>query len=222
MVSTAQSIIFSQKYRELVIETQGLEDSADAIVEPILDPPLLSRLGAKSAYRILARQPHEEGMKSFEHKLRFKVWSPEKPNVEGALDAKFGGRFLPWIAFYGPDLHSEKGLEIGLVDTLRNNPMSWNLVARYKGEDPPAKLIVKKVVPESLVVSIVPVLSKSSDFRVTVTVPKDASPVEFQGQTQGFIEIASADNPDQSNWLPIRGAIISGKSAGKPVAKVGN
>jgi hypothetical protein len=80
------------------------------------------------------------------------------------LDAKFGGRFLPWIAFYGPDLHSEKGLEIGLVDTLRNNPMSWNLVARYKGEDPPAKLIVKKVVPESLVVSIVPVLSKSSDF----------------------------------------------------------
>lgn len=198
-------LIDSQLYPSFVI-VETVASSNRLVVEsrPAEKSELVSR-SAVAGYRLQATFQGSENDLSVNEDLRVHLVDPESGEEEW-ITIPFAGRYRSPIAFFGPDIEKKVGFRLGVVEI--GSPKTWSFNVRFRGDQEVRNVIVKDLSPESLDAKVIAVDSVPNTFRVTIALAENAEPVRFQGEKQGYVEIADADRPEVSDWMPLFGQVI--------------
>lgn len=222
----ASTVVYSQCWEDFEISDVVCElENFQWAAEPI-SPTECAEHGHLAAYRLtLSVSRTTKGR--FEQAVKVLVQPPTdgwRPNPDAAsgsddwwtalrnhqpleLASTFYGRVISRIGFYGPDLHVDEGLDMGLIScgTRRDFPL-W---VRYRGRQVPDRLAVLDIQPPQLEATIEPLASRPGTYRLVVSVPERASQVVFNAnQKHGFVQVGDPDHPENNNWFPVMGAIL--------------
>lgn len=206
----ADSVVFSQ-----TLDDFGIVDAHSDLpgfrfrVEPVSDEVRRS-LGAKSAWRLCVSTAALVEAGTFVDAVRITVRSQQLAEEESPLSREilFRGRVLAPITFYGSGLHSEEGLDLGIVNA--GTEFTSQIIVRVRGNHLPARMEVSRTEPPILRAEITPVESRPGLFRLTVTVPADAPQTFFNTEHKhGFVEVRDPERPANSNWFPVHGAVVA-------------
>lgn len=200
-----ETLLYSQTFDVItVVETTTSSPSVKLEVEPA-SPSVVKDLGAQAAVKLVATYFPTDGAKEFDETVRARVISPAS-KAEEWVDVPFTGKYRSRVSFFGPEIDSRSGIDLGLIEL--GSDQTWSFGVRLLGDPPPESLAVTAVEPSSLVASVEPSERLPGTFRVTLQLAKDAEPVRFTGERQGFVEVAAADDPAVSSWMPLTGQII--------------
>lgn len=227
----ASTVVYSQCWEDFQISDVVCElDNFQWAAEPI-SPTECAEHGYLAAYRLtLSVSRTTKG--SFDQAVKVLVrppaegWRPDPVADEGSDDwwaalrndqplelaSTFYGRVISRIGFYGPDLHVDEGLDMGLIScgTRRDFP----LLVRYRGRQVPDRLAVLDIQPPQLEATIEALASRPGTYRLVVSVPESASQVVFNAnQKHGFVQVGDPDHPENNNWFPVMGAILQDRNA---------
>lgn len=205
--AVGKTIIYSQTTDLLALTETESGGRVLVSSKPVADEQLLEKWDAKSAIVLTFRHPPLDRVRKFQDVVTATFLVDDE---ERTLSFDFSGRFRPAIGFYGPELDVRGGLHLGVVPV--GSDTTWSFLARFRGDEVPSSAIIKDVKPDGLKATIEKVDSNPGDYRVTVSVRDNAKPVNFQVMDQGFVEVASSDDPTLSNWLPLHGYIIAAES----------
>jgi hypothetical protein len=115
------------------------------------------------------------------------------------------GKVRAPINFYGPDLHQEKGLDVGVL--TNNESHEFPIVVRLRG--PQTRSIeVLKVEPKGFSARLESIDDRQ--YRLVLEIPQDCPQVQFnRNDLHGFIEVGDPHDKTYSNWLPLYGAVVA-------------
>lgn len=117
------------------------------------------------------------------------------------------GRVASPISFYGADLHSMEGLNLGVISDGKEHVSK--LIVRVRGDNIPKEMVVTRIEPKILEAEIEALKSRPGVFTLTIRVPSNAPSTIFNREEEhGFVEIAAADDPSFKNWVPLYGAVV--------------
>lgn len=206
----ADTVVFSQTLDDFeVVGVQSDLPGFQFYIEPVSDEVLHS-LNAKSAWRLCVSTDAslEKGM--FVDAVRVAVQSEQLDEGNSPLTREilFRGHVLPLISFYGSKLHSEEGLDLGIINA--GTEVVAQIIVRVRGNQPATRMEVSSVEPGILQTDISPIDSRPGVFRLTITVPADAPQTFFSTeQKHGYVEVHNPDNPAIRSWFPIYGSVLS-------------
>jgi Protein of unknown function (DUF1573) len=202
---SAKFIVYSQVWNDFELTEVNCElPGFYWDVHPIVSThPKLRDLDYKSAWEIEfsttgGNRGHFEG----EAELVFVGSDPQQPIRR---KVSLSGKVRAPINFYGPELHAEKGLEIGVL--TNNQSHEFPMVVRLRGPQiHPIRVL--KVKPEGLSARLEPI--DEHQYRLVLEIPKDCPQVQFNRKDlHGYIEVGDPNDKSYSNWLPVYGAVVS-------------
>lgn len=193
--------IFSQQYDDFFVDNIEVDGNLLVEVAPELDSEILRQHNAKSGMilKVTYAGGSAPGMVSLPVKVT--AWTDQDRQD---LEFSFVGRVKSPIAFYGPDLDIRSGYRLGVIKI--GTDRSWSFFARIDREDPVDDLVVE-VVPEQLEASITRARKDKNDFKVTIKLKSDATPVDFQSSQAGYVKLSRKSDKSISNWIPIQGVV---------------
>ena len=200
-----ECLMYSQLYPSFVIvESEVSSDRLSVNIRSAEEDELMSK-NAVAGYQIQVSYVGKVGEQVVDEQIRIHLADPET-GKEQWLSIPFVGKYRSPVAFFGPDLEKNVGFRLGVVEV--GSEKSWTFNVRFRADDEVSRAVVKDLSPKSLVATVDPIKSVSNTFRVTIKVAEGAVPVRFQGNKQGFIEIADADRPEVADWMPLLGQVI--------------
>lgn len=206
----AETVVFSQTLDDFeIVQAYSELPGFQFRVEPVSDEVLQS-LGAKSAWRLGISTDASLGTGTFVDAVRIVVQSEQLSESNSPLTREilFRGCVLAPITFYGAGLHSEEGLDLGIMNA--GTEVVSQIVVRVRGNHLPTRMEVGRVEPDILRTVITPIKSRPGVFRLTVTVPADAPQTFFNTeQKHGFVEVRDPENQSTRNWFPVHGAVVA-------------
>lgn len=177
--------------------------------EPLV-PSELEGYKATSGWRLRLSSDASLDQGQFTDLVRVVVASEHLPEDEKSVfrELPIRGKVSAPITFYGPGLHSQEGLNLGIISDGKEKVSK--LLVRVRGSHVPEQLVISKIEPSILEADIEPLQSKPGVFNLTIRVPAGAAQTIFnREQRHGFVEVSDAENPAFSNWIPVHGAVIS-------------
>tara|TARA_R110002049_G_scaffold4601_5_gene32710 strand:+ start:988815 stop:990035 length:1221 start_codon:yes stop_codon:yes gene_type:complete len=203
----SRTILFSQVYdNTVVLKSECSSDAVSFEIEPASEEAL-RQLDAKSGVQVTVTHAPVAGVKKFHETVRLAVLDPSTES-EKWVESAFAGRFKSPVSFYGNEIHLNEGIRLDTVTT--DSDQEWNFFARFWTTDPPRAPAVINIYPDSLEATLEKVDRLKQTYRVTIRLKEDAKPEFFAMPTkQGYITIGDAENSEISNWMPLRGQIIS-------------
>lgn len=206
----AETIVFSQTLDAFEIsDVQSQLPGFQFRVEPVSDA-LLHSLEARSAWKLLVSTNGSLNTGSFVDVVRVSIQSDPRNGKETSFmkEITFRGNVLPPITFYGSKLYRERGLELGITNA--GTELVSYVIVRVRGEHLPKSMEVSQVEPAVLQTDITPLESRPGVYKLTITVPADASQIIFNTErNHGFVEVRDPENPTVSNRFPVYGAILA-------------
>ncbi|KAA5540980.1 DUF1573 domain-containing protein [Roseiconus nitratireducens] len=210
-----QFLVYSQQWESFELldirsDQLRIQWSADP-VDLTLDE--LNGKQATSAQRVtLSAEAKDYG--AFTGQLTFEIAakSAGQPPARHLVD--FSGRVRPPVGFYGPNIDSRYGLDIGTLESGKQHDFFVTVRSRA---DHQRKLAVLDVEPGVLQAALEP-LQTEGVYRLRVTVPPDCPDTQFNlDQKRGFVQVGDPDFPSYSNWLPLYGVVAgAAKQSNRP------
>lgn len=202
---TGTALIYSQTHNNFVVlESEASSERVELDIQPV-DLDAISHLRGRAGFRVKATYRPTDGRDSVNEWVKVRVMNPETGDEEW-LKTAFVGHYKSRVSFIGPELHRSTGVNLGLIEL--GSDQSWSFGVRFRGSPPPSRAVIKDIEPDSLEASIEASDRLPGVFRVTVRLAKDAVPARFVGDPNGFVEVAAADDLNNSGWLPVTGQII--------------
>lgn len=220
-------IVFSQTMKRFEIESvecqlPGFQFTTEEITDKDLKP-----LGGSYGLRVRAKTDPLQASGDFNETVRVSVRTGDLIDAESSseiaasppeavdnLGADLVTRELSFqvqvdapISFYGADLHSEEGLDLGTV--VQGDEKITKILIRVRDATPPETMIVKSIAPSILQADIEPSAERPGNYKLTIRVPKDAPQTFFNVfDNFGSIEVADPDRPNFSASFPISGKVL--------------
>jgi hypothetical protein len=205
----AQTILYSQVLQQFEIgNVQSSLPGFHCIVEPLTDSEL-KPFAALSGFRLRFSTDATLEQGSFQDVIRVEVQgnSIEDEKEDRVREIAIRGRVTAPITFYGADLHSEHGLDLGIVSSDEGKVVK--MLVRVRGDRVPQQMRVSRIEPAILEPELSPIQSRPGVFSLTIRVPIGADQSIFNREQQhGLVEVCDADNPSFKNWIPIYGAVV--------------
>ncbi len=204
-VPTASFAVYSQLLDDFhLVSAESDLPSFDWNVEPLAtDDPALFDKHAKWAWQVgISTSGKSRGNFDGDVKLTFK-----KAGSEDTISrtVRMTGHVRAPINFYGPEIHSRDGLEIGTLASGKEH--RFKLVVRNRG-DASRPIEVTGIEPSQMEAKLTP-MSKPGEYRLVLTFPAECSTVMFNRDRQhGFVEVGDPNDKSFRNWFPIVGAIV--------------
>jgi hypothetical protein len=197
--------VYSQLWDEFIVESvtadiPGFQWSVEPV--PEIEMPL-GNLQAKSAWKLkVSAFPTTSAPYSGSLKLvAVPIAGGEPIERELTLSGKVRNR----ISFQDPEIHDQKGLELGIMSTGREHRRS--VIVRVRGELS-GPLQVLDVKPDQMRAELRETGVKGT-YRLTVIAPKDATTKIFNlAKSFGYVHVGLPDDRAVSAWLPLSGAIV--------------
>ncbi|GAA5507234.1 DUF1573 domain-containing protein [Novipirellula caenicola] len=207
----ASCVLYSQVFDDFVIlETETSSGAIEVASEP-LEPLDLRSLQGRCGYKLNVkyRSPTDR-MGAFQENIRVCVLDTKTTQTEW-IDLPVQGTIGKPLIFHGPELDAQ-GLDLGTVEV--GDPKEWSFFVRFRTETEVTEAIVTDMAPAGLTAVLERVKRVKNTFRVTIKLAEDAKPHRFYFDRQGYIEIANKANPEQSDWMPLSGQIITPAAKG--------
>ncbi|EMI22401.1 signal peptide protein [Rhodopirellula maiorica SM1] len=207
----ASCVLYSQLFDDFVIlETETSSGAIEVTTEP-LEPLDLRAWQGRCGYKVKVkyRSPTKR-MGAFQENIRICVLDTKTTQTEW-IDLPVQGTIGNPLVFHGPDLDAE-GLDLGTVEV--GDSKEWSFFVRFRTETEVSEAIVADIAPQGLTAVLEPVKRVKNTFRVTIKLTEDVKPQRFYFDRQGYIEIANGANPEQSDWMPLSGQIITPATKG--------
>ena len=201
-----ETYVYSQLWDEFLIETvscdiPGFQWSA----EPVRDQELPGGdLEAKSAWKLkISALPQTYAKFAGVAKLTA-ISQDGSGHIEKEI--QLSGSVRRPISFQDPEIHDQRGLDLGVMRTGQEYRRSLILRVR-SNEDLPIEVLDVK--PEILKVEIEPIKAKPGTYRLTLIVPSDVRPTQFNILgNYGYVQVGNRKVEGFKGWLPLVGAVV--------------
>jgi hypothetical protein len=217
--ASASWIVFSQTMKRFDIESIKCELPGFQFTTEEITDKELTELSGSYGIRVNAKTDPLLNSGQFNETVRIFVRPGE--SIESASDstsdipADLITRELTFqvqvdapISFYGAGLHNEEGLDLGTI--IQGTEKTTKILIRVRDAVPPETLIIKSISPSILKAQIEPSSDKPGNYKLTITVPKDAPQTFFNVvDNYGSIEVADPNRLHFAASFPITGKVLA-------------
>ncbi|WP_442509153.1 DUF1573 domain-containing protein [Novipirellula sp. SH528] len=207
----ASCVLYSQVFDDFVIlETETSSGAIEVATEP-LQPLDLHSLQGRCGYKVNVKYRSPTNRTgAFQENIRVCVLDTKTTQTEW-IDLPVSGTIGKPLVFHGPELDSQ-GLDLGTVEV--GDAKEWSFFVRFRTETAVTEATVTDIAPLGLTAVLEPLKRVKNTFRVTIKLTEDAKPHRFYFDKQGYIEVANKANPEQCDWMPLSGQIITPAAKG--------